>query len=535
MFNQLAGRLDLAVALRDAASNDLLPPREDDRVTGEVGRRFVEHLDKQIADGQYEADRASFVQVPTPGFTSRPAALLTLTDRVVYEAIVAQMRPPLGRYLLPDDVVLWPRQNYVRKRWSEFEGTPLAREDAYVVEADVSGFYESIDHYQLEDDIVLATGDRPLAAALREFLSRVMGTRRGIPQGLLPSDTLATIYLQPVDAGVLQQAFDYWRHGDDFRIAAPTISRAREAILTLEEQLRQRGLLLNSSKVKILTREQYAQHLRAGTDAFQRVRAAVYADNVARLRSDSDELSAAMEQAGLDEQRAWNFFYHGTISLDEVIEQLRPHLAPSDVQIAERMLAYATENAPDKSSNLSKEQFHFLISRSLIQLAAARSPAALEHASSLIARFPEKTEIVCSYLLALNGTFPREAVAAAENIVGSAVFTTTWQQAWLYRVLAANADHISPPILERLQEIASEMAHHWLAKVEAMKVLAQAGRLDRNLLARCWNLAPRPYRCALLTAAAMVKDVWGMRFLQASRLDPVERVVANHLAEVFAG
>ena len=184
MIQELVDRLDFAGALKTCASNDLLPPRQDDKVVGEVGNRFVEHLKKQVADGRYEPDRASFVQVPKPGLTSRPAALLTLTDRVVYEALVNLLRPSVAKYLIDDDVVFWPREVPTLKRWQEFERSPLATQHRYIVQADVSGFYESIDHDQMEDDLVKASGDPLLSNVLRTFLSRVMGARRGIPQGL---------------------------------------------------------------------------------------------------------------------------------------------------------------------------------------------------------------------------------------------------------------------------------------------------------------------------------------------------------------
>src|SRR3712207_7602021 len=55
-------------------------------------KRFVEYIRKQIEDGTYEPDPACFVQVPKAGLSSRPAALLTLTDRVVFEALLDIVR-----------------------------------------------------------------------------------------------------------------------------------------------------------------------------------------------------------------------------------------------------------------------------------------------------------------------------------------------------------------------------------------------------------------------------------------------------------
>lgn len=531
MLKAIVKRLDLLEALKLIESNDLLPPREDDKVSGEVGKRFVEYLYKQIDENRYEPDTASFVQVPKPGLTSRPATLLTLTDRVVYESVVALFRPRLAKFLLDPEVVFWPRENYCNKRWEDFEQAPLRAQKPYVVHADVSGFYESIDHIQLEDDLVLATGERDVAHSLQQFLTRVMGTRRGVPQGLLPSDTLATTYLQQVDAAMLRDGFDYWRHGDDIRVAVETISRAREAIAVIEEELRRRGLLLNSSKVYIQGRDKYEETLQAGDKTIEEIRSRLFETNIEKVESDEDELLAAMKRAQLDDQWGWNLFYHQTISVSEVIEQIRGHLEPSDIAVSEHAFAMAVRRAPGTDDALPKELFHFIISRSLIKLAAARSFAALPHAASVMARFPEKTEIMCQYLKSVIKIKPQDVVREVESLIRSTLFTTPWQQAWLFRTLESAINYASPETLEIISKIASSPSAHWLARVEAMKVLASGNRLERELLSSSWSLAPRQYRCDLLVAAASLRGTteWAKKFLEAARLDPVEQVVASHL------
>ena len=61
----------------------LLPPRHEDNVTGEVRLRYWASLTRSMAQGEYEPTRAVRIPVPKPGYTTRPAALLTLDDRVV--------------------------------------------------------------------------------------------------------------------------------------------------------------------------------------------------------------------------------------------------------------------------------------------------------------------------------------------------------------------------------------------------------------------------------------------------------------------
>lgn len=534
MLRHLANRLNLLAGLKLIATNDLLPPREDDKVSGEVGKRFVGYLCKQMEESRYEPVPASFIQVPKPGFTSRPAALLSLADRVVYESIVELLRPRLSKYLLNSEVVFWPREIYCPKRWDEFEKAPLTISKQYIVHADVSGFYESIDHLQLEDDLVRATGEREVAQSLQHFLYKVMGTHRGLPQGLLPSDTLATTYLQQVDAAMLLNGFNYWRHGDDMRVAVDSISRAREAIAVIEEELRQRGLLLNSSKVFIVAREKYEESLAAGDKSIEKIRMSLFEDKVEKIISDHDELRAVMKSAQLDEQWGWNLFYHQTVSLEEVIDQIREDLEPTDIMVAEQAFLIAVKRAPGTDDPLPKELFHFIITRSLMKLAAGRSLSALPHAASVMAKFPEKTEIICQYLRSTMSSTPKEAVEQVENLLGSSLFITPWQQAWLFKILEIGSPYISPETLDSLTKLSFNPAAHWLSRIEAMKVLARRNLLERDVLTSSWKLAPRQYRCDLLVAAAVLRDSveWAQKFLDGARLDPVEQVVVQHLQGV---
>jgi hypothetical protein len=532
MFKQVLNRLNISSALQKASiPNDLIPIRSDDKVGGELGKRFVEHLMRQIAEEGYAPSPASFVSVPKPGFTSRPAAVLTLVDRVMYEAVVEPLRTKLAKYLLDADIVMWPREQYGDKHWRRFESAPVDSNVPYIVQADVSGFYDSIDHQQLNDDLVKATGETELALSLCAFLSRVMGTKRGLPQGLRASDTLATTFLQPVDATLVRAGFAYWRHGDDVRIGAENYSRAREAIAVFESALRERGLLINASKCAILTRENYEEDLASGEAAFKAVRGYLLEARIEKVKSDSDEMLTAIKSANLNEQVGWDLFYHGTLSVDEVVSQLEDHLTPSDVEVAERLFLMTIEKSPDGSDPLPKEIFHQQLLRSLTRLTAARSEVALPHAASLLAKFPDKTEVVCTYLMAMAKKAPAPVAAAVQDVVVSPVFLTPWQQAWMYRVLALAASDMSPEATSKLQSVMGDESSHWMTRTEAMKALARANKLDKQAVTRLWNLSPEVYRVEVLSAVASIASTeeWAQRFLGASRLDPVQQVVVNHL------
>ncbi len=98
LLKELIGRLNLSSAIPNASiPNDLLPSRLEDKVGGELGKEFVAHLERMINEEKYSPVTASFVHVPKPGFATRPAALLTLADRVIYEALVSAVKPAIEK------------------------------------------------------------------------------------------------------------------------------------------------------------------------------------------------------------------------------------------------------------------------------------------------------------------------------------------------------------------------------------------------------------------------------------------------------
>ena len=181
-YQNVVDQLDLAAALTNGSErNDLLLPRAEDKVGGEVGNRFLQALIRDLERGRYDPAPAYTVRVPKSTSATRPAALLTLNDRVVYAALVATLRSRIDSYLLGEEIVFWPRGLQRNKSWLKFEHSPLTDSCKYVVLADVSGFYESVDHRRLAERLIRATGKRAEVEALSHFLTRVMGGSGSTP------------------------------------------------------------------------------------------------------------------------------------------------------------------------------------------------------------------------------------------------------------------------------------------------------------------------------------------------------------------
>ncbi|MDE2979987.1 MAG: RNA-directed DNA polymerase [Gemmatimonadota bacterium] len=534
-YQRIAERLDIRAAIRAAsARNDLLPPRREDKAGGELGKRFSEYLVRELETGRYDPTPAHIIAVPKSQIGTRPAALLPFQDRVVYEAIVDVLRLRVARSLLGEDIVFWPRANGASdKNWSTFERAILEQNGQYVVSCDIAGFYESIDHSQLASAVVGATGYRDIADALVHFLDRTMNGNRGLPQGLEASDTLATIYLAQVDRAMIRNGFRYIRHGDDARISVDSYSHGCRAARVMEAELRKCGLLLNGSKTRVFKRRTYEESLVVYEKEWAKAKKSFVEEAAAQLREDDEALEEALARFDLEEL-GWALFYHGIISVEEVIDKLKAKMTLEDGAIAARLFNSIMEKRPTerngKVSRLEREMFHWQLKKVLYALAAAESDVALSSVGELIRRYPDKTEILCEYMMRL-----RDRDEAIVSQIEGALDEDTmeWAFAWMMRVLSKRPGFVTSGIESRLERVAGNPGDSWLAAVEAAKCLAAIGKLGRETLLLLWNTCPHAFRIDLAVAAVRMEKVadWGTAFVQSARGERVQEVVMEHEAQ----
>lgn len=526
-YQEVVDDLDLPAAVRRGSQrNDLLPPRVEDDVLGEVGNRFSESLKDKLRRGRYDPNPAEIVLVPKPGNTTRPAALLTLSDRVVFDAIVETLRPRIETALLGRQIVLWPRGLDAEKRWGEFESSSLSGTATHVVLADVTGFYETIDHERLRDVLIAMTGRRRQVNALIEFLGRVMGSRRGVPQGLAASDPIATAYLSPVDSAMARSGLEYVRHGDDVRIAVRSVSEAREVLYNFEQQLRRVGLLANGSKAIIMRRSSYEKSVARPDQVHEKAQQELLAERIAEVEDDGEKLGELLEEIG-EEQLAWNLFYHGNTSISDVIDQIKVHLSPDDMAVALRVLTAAI--LPD--AKLTREEIHIRVSSALIRLAAGRSPLAIPFVEELLTRFPEKTEVVAAYLAAQKATEWRAVSKELLKMLSQERFQTDWETAWLLTATRKFVGHLGARQRAVIRGIAMDEGRSMFCRVEALKILAQSGEISNVLVRRLWSMVPVCFQPDLVAAVHYGRSAepWCEAFLAGVREDPVNNVVVRKL------
>jgi group II intron reverse transcriptase/maturase len=140
-----------------------------------------------------------------------------------------------------------------------------------VIDADLSGYFDSIPHDKLMELVARRINDGRVLALIRAWLQapiveedRTRGTRRtlpnkqGTPQGGVISPLLANLYLDALDKAVndrCEQRPIMVRYADDFVILCRK-GRGEPLLERLKRWLQARGLKLNEAKTRLLDARQ---------------------------------------------------------------------------------------------------------------------------------------------------------------------------------------------------------------------------------------------------------------------------------------
>lgn len=242
-------------------------------VDGETWEHYGEDLEENLRDlsgrlrrGAYRARPVKRVYIPKPDGRRRPIGVPTLEDKLVQRVVAEVMgavyeaefkgfsygfRPGRGQHDALDAVVV----GIERKKVS------------WVLDADIRGFFDAIDHGWLVKFIEHRIGDRRVIRHVKKWLRAGVledGERRrvecGTPQGGSISPLLANIYLHYV----LDLWVDRWRktqtrndviivrYADDFIVGFQTRADGERFLGDLRRRLEKFGLELHDQKTRLI-------------------------------------------------------------------------------------------------------------------------------------------------------------------------------------------------------------------------------------------------------------------------------------------
>ena len=117
-------------------------------------------------------------------------------------------------------------------------------EGNHVMKSDVLGYYASIDHNLLFDQLSEFIDDKYTLRLLWQYLKRSIcygglyrDVERGISLGCSLSPLMGALYLKPLDDAMAESGLFYARYMDDWIVIAPTRWKLRKAVRTVNRVL----------------------------------------------------------------------------------------------------------------------------------------------------------------------------------------------------------------------------------------------------------------------------------------------------------
>lgn len=240
----------------------------------------ISSLKSRIAiPSKYLAKQTLSIDLPKKSFTLRPGAVPLVEDRLLYQSIVDILAPHFEAESCVYSNRLTSRKN-ARKMfipgvtlWTKFQDriAELCEQHAYVVETDLTAYFEHINHKLLLrriNDLFKESVDADILKGSTQLLGRLLQkwykSGFGIPQMNDASSFFGNLYLDELDKWMLRNGYQYLRYVDDMRIFAKDEPSARKALAEIIVELRKMGMYVSSAKTSIKTTQEVLSSLDIG-------------------------------------------------------------------------------------------------------------------------------------------------------------------------------------------------------------------------------------------------------------------------------
>jgi len=253
-------------------------------VDGVTWHEYERNVEANIADlhgrivrGGYRALPSRRVWIPKPDGRQRPLGIASLEDKIVQQAVLWVLQSIYEQDFLGFSYGFRPG----RRTHDALDALSVAitsKKVNWILDADIKGFFDAIDHDWLIQFLEHRIGDRRILRLIRKWLHAGIiedGVRSkslsGSPQGSVISPLLSNVYLYYV----LDLWIEWWRkaccqgdvivvrYADDFVIGFQSETEAQACLAALKSRFAKFGLELHEGKTRLIEFGRYAAERRS--------------------------------------------------------------------------------------------------------------------------------------------------------------------------------------------------------------------------------------------------------------------------------